>query len=173
MDWNGTVLVTGTGLRTIDEDADGNVDLFVIENETGFVHVDVSGYVLAVTPREQTDIGDHITSRTVALMDPLEDGSYRLSLLDLTSGDRTTLEGSYATTSPIREGNRYTGLFYASYAENGELYCRVIREDGAILLSGLSDLWTRQGDAFYTDDGTIRGLIRLDGTWLYQEPVQS
>ena len=60
-------------------------------------------------------------------------------------------------------------IYAAWFGDNGELYHDVVREDGTVLLSGISDMWTRQGDVFYTDNG----LIRIDGTWLYQEPKGS
>ena len=63
----------------------------------------------------------------------------------------------YTTISPIWENDQATGLFYAGwFDEEGEMYCDIVREDGTVLLSGLSDMWTRQGDVFYTDDGTTR-----------------
>jgi len=63
-------------------------------------------------------------------------------------------------------------MWFETEGEIGRRWCDIVREDGTVVLSGLSAMWTRQGDVFYTDDGQVRGLIRLDGTWLYQEPAQ-
>jgi len=171
-DWAGNVLCTGSMIHTLDDEEDGVPERFLVSREDGQFYFDPNGDVRAIHAAD-TQIGDHVSSRTALLM---EDNMGVRFLLDVTDGTRTELDRVYDTTSPILEENQATGLFYAMWFETegeiGRRWCDIVREDGTVVLSGLSAMWTRQGDVFYTDDGQVRGLIRLDGTWLYQEPAQ-
>ena len=169
-DWNGQILFTGDNIRTLDDEKDGIPELFVVETADAEICFNpASGCIQASYSYDNAMLGDHISSRTATLQEDHSGVSY---LVNVSDGTKIKLPRTYGTVSPILEEDQVTGLFYAAYEENGEIWCDVVREDGTVLLSGLSDMWTRQGDVFYTDDGTTRGLLRIDGTWLYQEPAQ-
>lgn len=176
-DWNGQILATGNVIQPVDDDANGNPELFAVTTDEGMLYLNSDGDVLSVTPADTNIFQQHITSRTVAFLNPLETGDYSIDLLNLHTGEMIPVsDHPYTTISPIWEENQATGLFYAAkveiIGEIGDVQCDIIREDGTILLSGLDEMWTRQGDVFYTENDEVRGLIRIDGTWLYQEPIQ-
>ena len=176
-DWNGNILATGTSIQPVDDENDGAPELFVVTQNDSTIYLNPAGEVLVVTPADRSIVENYITSRTVATYQYLEEDHHEIFLIDLTTGTRTQLDQTYTTISPIWEDDQATGLFYAAKievtGEIGDVQCDIIREDGTVLLSGLDELWTRQGDVFYTEDENTRGLIRLDGTWLYQEPKGS
>ena len=160
----------------MDDENDGAPELFVVTQDDSTIYLNPSGEVLVVTPADRSIVENYITSRTVVTYQYLDEDHHEIFLIDLTTGARTQLDQTYTTISPIWEDDQATGLFYAAQVEItgeiGDVQCDIIREDGTILLSGLDELWSRQGDVFYTEDEHTRGLLRLDGTWLYQEPIQ-
>ena len=173
-DWNGYILATGISIQPIDDENDGDPELFVVAQNDSTVYLNPAGDVLVVTPADRSIVENYITSRTVITYQYLDEDHHEIYRIDLTTGERTRMDQTYTTISPIWEDDQATGLFYAAQVEItgeiGDVRCDIVREDGTVLLSGLDDLWTRQGDVFYTEDENTRGLIRLDGTWLYQEP---
>lgn len=168
LDWHGAILMEADLILPADDDADGQPELLSVSTEDSRLFLWANGEIASVIPPEQNV--ELITSRTAGIMQDWGAGMNTLRLLNLETMEEIPLEKeAYITYAPILEESQATGLLYAAYTDGETLRCDILREDGTVLIAGLSEIWGRQGDVFYTDTGDQRGLIRIDGTWIYRE----
>ncbi len=171
VDWDGNILAEGSTILDYDDNKDGKPELFLCRNDDGTVYMRPDGSVLATASMPDRVWSSVLLNSRTLLNLNVETGE--LEIRNLITGEAVLLEDHvYSTFTAIHEEGQTTGLFYAAYEQEGEMRCSVIREDGTVLLEGISDMWTRQGDAFYTEQDGMAGLIRMDGTWIYQEPLE-
>ena len=169
-DWNGTPVAEANIIREYDDDKDGQPELYLCKKEDTSVYLCPDGSVLAAVSRTgDTWFSDLLNSRTMLHLNT-ENGE--LEIQNLLTGNTVLLnDHAYATWSPIQVDDHTTGMFFALYEDGDNMRCSILQEDGTVVLDGLSGMWTRQGDAFYTEADGMAGLIRIDGTWIYQEPL--
>lgn len=186
IDWEGhVVLDADTVIHTMDDNQDELPEAYFHTWQLQPTFTDADGHTLQILDKSDNAAGVNIlNSHTAVLLHQRTDGYLDISLLHFRTGEETRLpERNYATYYPLLEDNRNTGMFVVSYwegdptapaAEEGSALQQgvaIFRDDGTLVLDGLSDLWSRQGDVFYTEQDGMAGLIRIDGTWLYQEPL--
>ena len=183
--WDGHVFATGTQIRYVDGDADGKPELYMVEKEDAveWICIGADGTMTTNTlPLDETVyVGEYLSSRTAVLHGADGEKTWLVSIPD---GKKTQLPRRYGTTFAILEDGQPTGLLCARWHPDDctdipGLRYDIIREDGTVLLEGLtvldtgkSDFWTRQGDVFYTENDSMPSLIRIDGTRIYQDPLE-
>lgn len=162
VDRDGAAVAQGQSILALDDENDGAPEGFLIQENGRCTFLRADGSVLSsFTAQGEVEI---ITSRTAALM---EDGQVTL-LYPRTGEVRTDLGKAYTAVSPILEDNQVTGLFYAEYDGGTDL----LQEDGTVVLKGILQSEDRQGDAFPCEENGVRGLRRLDGSWLCREDAK-
>lgn len=162
VDWDGSILAQGESILPLDDENDGIPEGFLIQNADRCTFLRADGSVLSsFTVQGQAEI---VTSRTAALVDH---GSLTL-LYPQTGESYSDFDKSYTQISPILEDGQTTGLFYAVYDGGTDL----LQEDGTVILEGILDSEDRQGDVFPCQQDGVRGLRRLDGSWLYLEDTK-
>lgn len=179
--WDGEVLTTGTRIVPMDCNADGKAEGYIIYRDGSPVEIRKPDGSLQTTVDMELALPSCVSSHTALSMPDAEGYQYLVSLLD---GTKTRLERIYGTTYIIMEDQTPTGLICAQWRWEdcmdipGQRY-DIIREDGTVLLEGLTVLeggtehiWTRQGDVFYTENDSLPSLIRLDGTRIYEDPLE-
>ena len=108
-----------------------------------------------------------VSSRAAVLLEGYGTDA-KASLFNLETKETIALEKDYYDAFPFLIEEQATGLFYAVYDGGTDL----LREDGTVVLEQIRDRGETQCDVFFCTEGDVQGLKKLDGTWLYQEPVQ-
>ncbi len=185
--WDGNIVATGKQIRHVDCDMDGRPELYMVEKEDAvdWIAIGADGAVttgtLPLLANGIMYVGEYLSSRTAVCYgaDPEE-----IWLVSIPDGEKTELKRRYGTTYAILEDGQPTGLFTARWHPDDctdipGLRYDIIREDGTVLLEGLTVLeggtehiWTRQGDVFYTENDSMPSLIRIDGTRVYEDPLE-
>ncbi len=185
--WDGHIAATGDQIRYMDSDMDGRPELYMVEHEDAvdWIAIGAEGAVttgtLSLSANGILYVGEYLSSRTAVCYgaDPGE-----IWLVRIPDGEKTELKRRYGTTYAIQEDGQPTGLFAARWHPDDcmdipGLRYDIVREDGTVLLEGLTvldggkaDFWTRQGDVFYTENDSMPSLIRIDGTPIYQDPLE-
>ncbi|MBP3633280.1 MAG: DUF5046 domain-containing protein [Oscillospiraceae bacterium] len=135
---------------------DGTV-LYLSNTESSYMVMDENTVVLTIIPQNSVD-------------DP---SGYLRYLLDPISGTQTLLPETSADAfySPLyTEFGREHGLISRGGSnELGWYRTDILDTDGTVLLEGLQDMIYRGDGVFQCSRGFTSGLLRLDGTWLYEE----
>lgn len=183
--WDGNIVATGKQIRHVDCDMDGRPELYMVEKEDAveWICIGADGTMTTNTlPLDETVyVGEYLSSRTAVLHGADGEKTWLVSIPD---GKKTQLPRRYGTTFAILEDGQPTGLLCARWhpddcADIPGLRYDIVREDGTVLLEGLTVLeggtehiWTRQGDVFYTENDSLPCLIRIDGTRIYEDPLE-
>lgn len=157
-----------------DVENDGQAELFSanINDYTGTVVFKPDGTVVFET---QDDCYITILSEDTALFSRyLEEENRNLwSWLDLNAGTLTALPSVYENIyySPLYSEYGMEQGFFSRGGSNelGWYRTDILDADGNVLLEGLQDVIYRGNGIFQCSRGFTSGLLRLDGTWLYEE----
>lgn len=178
---DGEIVSVGTRVLPLDCNADGVPELYVIEAEDRVECRRPDGTIQTIIETPEIKLSDYLSAHTALSMADSTGHQYLVSLVD---GTMTPLKRTYGTTFAILEDGQSTGLFSAQWrwedcADIPGVRYDIVREDGTVLLEGLTVLeggtehiWTRQGDVFYTENDSMPSLIRIDGTRIYQDPLE-
>ena len=116
-----------------------------------------------------------ILSENAALLSQyLEEENRNLwAWLDLTDGTQTPLPSVYENTyyNPLYSEHGMEQGFFSRGGSNelGWYRTDILDAEGNVLLEGLQDVIYRGNGIFQCSRGFTSGLLRLDGTWLYEE----
>ncbi len=170
-------------IRCLDDEGDGIVERFALyrAEANAYFYTRLDGAEPVEIRSDPASVSE-ISSRTAisAQNSQAEDGSWFMdvALIDLETGQETRcFDKPYDYGLPIwmqEDGRSFsTGLFYAQYPdEEGEYHTDLLREDGTVVLEDLVDYFIQQSDVFELRRDGQRILARLDGSILYQEPIQ-
>lgn len=157
-----------------DADSDGTPELFdaKINDYTNTVLFRPDGTV--VFESQQNGYVTVLSEKLALMCQYLEEENRNIwSKLDLETGEQTPLPQEY--------GNTYYNPLYSEYGAETGLFARggsnelgwyrsdILDTEGNVVLEGLQDMIYRGSGIFQCSRGFTSGLLRLDGTWLYQE----
>lgn len=174
--FDGTPLIeqTFSWPNAYDTDADGIPELFDarINDYTGTILFTPDGTVVYET---ESDCYVTILSEDAALLSQyLDDENRNLwAWLDLRDGTQTPLPAVYENTyyNPLySEHGMELGFFSRSGSNDlGWYRSDILDAEGNVVLEGLQNLIYRGDGIFQCSRGFTSGLLKLDGTWLYEE----